>query len=344
MYKVIDISENQPDGCIDFEKIKESGVRGVICRAGYGQYSEQKDKCFDAHMRKAASAGHALGAYWFCYARNAEEAIEEANVCHEIIKDYDLNYPIFYDVEGDTVRYMSDNGVTASADLISGIIEAFADRMSELGHSAGVYSNLNFVKNYFDDRVKKYPLWVAYYPENPALDDKFEVDGFNTVMWQYTSTQGNIEGAPAHLDVNICYVEPEGAIGNAQDTVTDSSETNSSNDTKYHIGDYVSYNVIYTSSTSEEALTPAVSEGTVTKVIPGARNPYLINDGTGWVNDEAINNTSEAQKRVYAVQSGDSLWSIAERLYGDGSRYTELADKNNIENAAIIYAGQQIRY
>lgn len=89
---------------------------------------------------------------------------------------------------------------------------------------------------------------------------------------------------------------------------------------------------------------PAVSEGTVTKVIPGARNPYLINDGTGWVNDEAINNTSEAQKRVYAVQSGDSLWSIAERLYGDGSRYTELADKNNIENAAIIYAGQQIRY
>ena len=70
MYKVIDISENQPDGCIDFEKIKESGVRGVICRAGYGQYSEQKDKCFDVHMRNAASAGLALGAYWFCYARS----------------------------------------------------------------------------------------------------------------------------------------------------------------------------------------------------------------------------------------------------------------------------------
>ena len=346
MYKVIDISENQPDGCIDFEKIKESGVRGVICRAGYGQYSEQKDKCFDAHMRNAASAGLALGAYWFCYARNAEDARKEAEVCYEIIKDYHLNYPVFYDVEGDTVRYMSENGVTASADLISGIIEAFADRMSELGHSAGVYSNLNFVKNFLDHRVKKYPLWVACYPENPALDDKFEVDGFNTVMWQYTSTQGNIEGAPAHLDVNICYVEPEGAIGNAQDTVTDSSETNSSNDTKYHIGDYVSYNVIYTSSTSEEALTPAISEGTITNVIPGARNPYLINDGTGWVNDEAINNNaSEApEEKIYTVQSGDSLWSIAERLYGDGSRYTELAEKNNIKNAAVIYAGQQIRY
>ena len=111
------------------------------------------------------------------------------------------------------------------------------------------------------------------------------------------------------------------------------------------MGDYVSYSSIYTSSDSQEALKPAISEGTVTKVIPGARNPYLINDGTGWVNDEAINNASEAQEeKIYTVQSGDSLWSIAERLYGDGSRYTELAEKNNIENAAVIYAGQEIRY
>lgn len=350
MYKVIDISENQPNGCIDFEKIKESGVRGVICRAGYGQYSEQEDKCFDAHMRNAASAKLAIGAYWFCYARNTEEAIEEANVCHEIIKDYNLNYPIFYDVEGDTVRYMSDNGVTASADLISGIVEAFANRMSELGHSTGVYSNLNFVQNYFDDRVKKYPLWVACYPENPALDDKFEVDGFNTVMWQYTSTHGNIEGAPAHLDVNICYIEPTGAIGNSNGAAGDNSEntdfSNSSPETKYNIGDYVSYNAIYTSSTSEEALTPAISEGTITNVIPGAKNPYLINDGTGWVNDSVINNNMpySSQSNVYIVQSGDSLWSIAERLYGDGSKYTELAEKNNIENAAVIYPGQEIKY
>lgn len=346
MYIVIDISENQPDGCIDFEKIKESGVRGVICRAGYGQYEEQKDKCFDEHMQKAASAGLAWGVYWFCYARNKEEAVREAEVCHEIIKTYALNYPVFYDVEGNTVRYMNDSGVTASAELISGIIEAFADRMNGLGHSTGVYSNLSFVRNYFDDRVKKYPLWVACYPEEPNLDEKFEVEGFDTVMWQYTSTEGGIEGAPAHLDVNICYVEPEGAIGNIQDTVDSSSTPGMSDDTKYHVGDYVSYNAIYISSEAEEVLTPAISEGTITKVIPGARNPYLINEGTGWVNDDVINNhmPCSSQDNVYIVQPEDSLWSIAERLYGDGSRYTELAEKNNIEIAAVIYPGQEIRY
>ena len=287
MYKVIDISQNQPDGSINFEKIKESGVRGVICRAGYGQYSEQKDKCFDVHMRNASSAGLALGVYWFCYARNTAEAIEEANVCYEIIKDYGLNYPVFYDVEGDTVRYMSNNGITASKELISDIIEAFANRMSELGYNTSVYSNLNFVQNYFDDRIKKYPLWVACYSNDPKLDIKFEVEGFNVIMWQYTSTQGNIEGAPSHLDVNICYVEPEGTTGNnSSDTPTGGVVE----DTKYHVGDYVSYNAIYTSSTSENALTPSVCEGTITKVISGARNPYLINDGTGWINDNVINN------------------------------------------------------
>ena len=183
--------------------------------------------------------------------------------------------------------------------------------LSELGHSAGVYSNLNFIENYFDDRVKKYPLWVACYPENPALDDKFEVDGFNTVMWQYTSTQGNIEGAPAHLDVNICYIEPEGTTGdNSSDAAAVGAESGMSCGTKYRVGDYVSYNAIYTSSTSEETLAPAISEGTITKVIPGARNPYLINDGTGWVNDEAVNNSNVSEDNT-------SFYSSKVRFTGD---------------------------
>ena len=41
---------------------------------------------------------------------------------------------------------------------------------------------------------------------------------------------------------------------------------------------------------SESGLTPSegFNSGTITRVIPWAVNPYLINNGTGWVNDCCI--------------------------------------------------------
>ena len=44
----------------------------------------------------------------------------------------------------------------------------------------------------------------------------------------------------------------------------------------------------------------------------------------------------------YTVVKGDTLWGIARRFYGDGSRYTELARKNNLSNPNLIYPGQVI--
>lgn len=43
---------------------------------------------------------------------------------------------------------------------------------------------------------------------------------------------------------------------------------------------------------------------------------------------------------TYVVQKGDSLWSIARSLLGDGRRYLELAKINDISAPYTIYAGQ----
>jgi nucleoid-associated protein YgaU len=41
------------------------------------------------------------------------------------------------------------------------------------------------------------------------------------------------------------------------------------------------------------------------------------------------------------VQAGDSLWHIAQIFYGDGTRWTEIADANGIDrNNPLIFAGQ----
>ena len=42
----------------------------------------------------------------------------------------------------------------------------------------------------------------------------------------------------------------------------------------------------------------------------------------------------------YTVQSGDSLWEIAKKNYGDGSRYTELQEANNISDPNKLAVGQ----
>lgn len=42
---------------------------------------------------------------------------------------------------------------------------------------------------------------------------------------------------------------------------------------------------------------------------------------------------------TYKIKKGDTLWSIAKRVYGDGSKYKELAEMNGISNPNKIYAG-----
>lgn len=59
--------------------------------------------------------------------------------------------------------------------------------------------------------------------------------------------------------------------------------------TKYKVGDVVNINGVYISSDSTEKLVPAITKGTITKIIVGARNPYLLDNGNiGWVNDSCI--------------------------------------------------------
>ena len=44
--------------------------------------------------------------------------------------------------------------------------------------------------------------------------------------------------------------------------------------------------------------------------------------------------------RTYTVQSGDTLWAIAERYYGDGNQYMKIASANSIANPDLINPGQ----
>ena len=50
-------------------------------------------------------------------------------------------------------------------------------------------------------------------------------------------------------------------------------------------------------------------------------------------------------EQTYTVESGDSLWAIAERYYGDGSQWSRIyeANRDQLDNPDVIQPGQVLR-
>jgi LysM repeat protein len=53
--------------------------------------------------------------------------------------------------------------------------------------------------------------------------------------------------------------------------------------------------------------------------------------------------TAKNTPNTYTVKAGDTLWSIAKTQYGDGSKYNQIAQNNNILNPSLIRVGQVLQ-
>ena len=88
--------------------------------------------------------------------------------------------------------------------------------------------------------------------------------------------------------------------------------------TTHKVGEVVNINGVYVSSDSTQKLSPAITRGTITKIVSGARNPYLLDDGNiGWVNDGCIVGNTPAPAPT-GLQVGDKVKIVG---YGNGSSY-----------------------
>lgn len=113
------------------------------------------------------------------------------------------------------------------------------------------------------------------------------------------------------------------------------------------VGDIVTITGIYVASNSTNRLNPARTKGTITKIIAGAKNPYLLDNGNlGWTNDGCIVDatitkpTTNTTTTTYTVQSGDCLSVIGEKL---GVNWKEIASLNGIHSPYTIYKGQKLK-
>jgi len=51
----------------------------------------------------------------------------------------------------------------------------------------------------------------------------------------------------------------------------------------------------------------------------------------------------ETKEGVYTVKKGQSLWTIAEEVYGSGFNWTDIAKANSVKNPNLIEEGQELK-
>jgi 5'-nucleotidase / UDP-sugar diphosphatase len=58
--------------------------------------------------------------------------------------------------------------------------------------------------------------------------------------------------------------------------------------------------------------------------------------------EPAVSTTPSASGKKYTVQKGDTLWSIAQKNYGDGKQYRKIVSANPSIKGERVLAGQTI--
>ncbi len=84
--------------------------------------------------------------------------------------------------------------------------------------------------------------------------------------------------------------------------------------------------------------------GLIVVLIVGSLVVSYLRNKKGSVPDELLNqnNQVENQIKTHTVAKGESLWDLAEKYYGDGFKWTEIATENKIANASVITEGQEL--
>lgn len=309
----IDVSQYQ--GVIDWERVKNH-IDFVIIRCGYGQDIEnQDDRMFKRNADECTRLNIPFGVYIYSYASNEQEALSEARHVIRLIKDYKMAFPIYYDLEDPKVGRLSNDQIARNA-------KTFCDELERNRYLPGIYANLFWWTTKLTDPIfNNYTRWVAKYSDTLDFDKPYD-------MWQYSST-GFVEGIEGNVDLNYCYKD---FLIEIEENGLNNFEKSEMITNQYKIGDHVTFNHVYISSDSTMPLIPYMNHGTITRIQEGARNPYLIGDGLGWVNNDSIVGTLRYLSNP--TYRGDSIVNALTEIGIDASfdNRNRIAMLNGIDN------------
>jgi GH25 family lysozyme M1 (1,4-beta-N-acetylmuramidase) len=188
-YNGIDVSYWQGNN-VNFNKVKAAGRTFVIMRAGIGL---SEDVYFQLNYEKAKEAGLDVGVYWYCQALSVEESTAEANKILSILKGKQFEYPIYYDIENQSL-------FNKGKELTSAIAKNFCNILEQNNYFCGIYASKYYLETYFDDVVKtRYTIWVAQYYDQCTYQGPYKV-------WQ-RSSEGHVDGIDGNVDLDESYAD-----------------------------------------------------------------------------------------------------------------------------------------
>ena len=205
---LVDVSAWQSDdngnSLVEWEKLKEAGVEGVIIKIGE---RDRLDKGFISHVNAAVEHGLKYGIYYYAHASNPQEAVNEAQQVDAWVREY-LNgecpeLGIWYDAEA--------SGMLVEDDDITDTCSAFVSYLNGIGYAyVGIYASWNWLSKEgahhisIDDLADYVPYWVANYDGNNTFDEyhrnylKEEYPDNNIVIHQFTD---NLDGFGFDADI-----------------------------------------------------------------------------------------------------------------------------------------------
>lgn len=201
--KVIDLSVWNSSSTINWKTLKKD-IDGVILRIGFRGYGIgvlKTDTKFREYANNCVKYDIPFGVYWFAQEITEKESKETAQYIANILKDYKLSYPVYYDVE-----YSGAKNNTGRADKLSKYMRtkctvAFCEEIKKFGYVSGVYANEEWYKNMLDyDKIKNYSIWCARWNSDSGEPETPPKIQYN--LWQYTS-KGKVSSISGNVDISL---------------------------------------------------------------------------------------------------------------------------------------------
>jgi len=192
------------NGTVDIKRIRDAGCKRIGLRVGYGK--NNIDQRFVSNAQACYNLGVDVVLYWFSYAHTPDMARAEAIYAIAQAAKYWKSCPIAFDFEYDSVNYARKNGVSITKDLATDMAIEFLHRVKDAGHVPVIYTNRDYLRNYFDmERITAalgtVYVWYARYTSSLPAGEADIPD-----IWQYTSA-GRIAGVSGNVDMNRFYTD-----------------------------------------------------------------------------------------------------------------------------------------